>query len=93
MPIKRCVLNGLKIHSLDDLYAQLEKRLSLPAYFGRNLDALWDVLSADVEGPFKIVWKHGDASKKFMGRDFNRAVKLLRDLEKERHDFQLTVEL
>jgi ribonuclease inhibitor len=93
MPIKRCVLNGLKIHSLDDLYAQLKKRLSLPAYFGRNLDALWDVLSADVEGPFKIVWKHGDASKKFMGRDFNRAVKLLRDLEKERHDFQLTVEL
>lgn len=93
MPIKRCVLNGLKIHSLDDLYAQLEKRLSLPDHFGRNLDALWDVLSADVEGPFKIVWKHGDASKKFMGRDFNRAVKLLRDLEKERHDFQLTVEL
>lgn len=93
MPVKRCLLNGRAIGSLDDLYDQLTRKLLLPAYFGRNLDALWDVLSADVEGPFKIVWKHGDASKKFMGRDFNRAVKLLRDLEKERHDFQLTVEL
>lgn len=92
MPIKKCVLNGLKIHSQDDLYTQLEKRLSLPAYFGRNLDALWDVLSADVEGPFKIVWKHGDVSKQFMGKDFDKVVKLFKELERDRSDFQLKIE-
>jgi len=92
MPIKRCTLNGLKIHSLDDLYDRIANRLSLPAHFGRNLDALWDVLSTDVEGPFSIIWKHSDDSKKSMGKDFSRAVKLLRELEKERDDFQLTIE-
>lgn len=92
MPIKRCALNGLAIHSLDDLYDQLSNRLSLPAHFGRNLDALWDVLSTDVEGPFKIVWKHSDDSKKSMGKDFERVVKLLQELEEERDDFQLTIE-
>lgn len=92
MRIKRCTLNGLKIQSLDDIYDRLTKRLSLPVYFGRNLDALWDVLSTDVEGPLEIVWTHSDKSKEFMGKDFNRVVKLLKELKKERDDFKLTIE-
>ena len=92
MRIKRCTLNGLKIRSLDNLYDRLENRLSLPPHFGRNLDALWDVLSTNVEGPFEIVWTHSDDSKKSMGKDFNRVVKLLKELKKERDDFKLTIE-
>jgi len=92
MPIKRCTLNGRAIRSLDDLYDQLSIRLALPEYFGRNFDALWDVLSTDVEGPFEIVWKHADASKKLMGKDFDRVVKLLQELEEERDDFKLKIE-
>ncbi|RPH88177.1 MAG: barnase inhibitor [Deltaproteobacteria bacterium] len=92
MPIKRCALNGHAIRSLDDLFAQLSSRLSLPAHFGRNLDALWDVLCTDIEGPFEIVWKHADESKQLMGRDYNRAVKLFKNLEKERDDFKLKIE-
>jgi len=65
--------------------------LALPKHFGRNLDALWDLLSADVEGPFEIVWKQADASKKAFGRDFDRAVSLLRQLAEERDDFKLKI--
>jgi ribonuclease inhibitor len=93
MPIKKCTLNGRVIRSLDDLYEQLAGALSFPPHFGRNLDALWDVLSTDVQGPFEIVWKHADESKKLMGRDFDRVVKLLKALEEERDDFQLTTKL
>jgi ribonuclease inhibitor len=64
----------------------------MPEHFGRNLDALWDVLSTDVEGPFEIIWKHAKNSKKFMGKDFDRAVKLLQELEKERDDFKLKID-
>jgi len=92
MRIKRCTLNGLKIRSLDNLYDRLENRLSLPPHFGRNLDALWDVLSTDVEGPFEIVWTHSDDSSKSMGKDFQRVIKLLKELKKERDDFKLTIE-
>ena len=92
MPIKRCTLDGRIIGSLDDLYDQLTTGLSLPEHFGRNLDALWDVLSTDVRGPFEILWKHAGDSKKLMGRDFERAVKLLKDLQKERDDFTLKIE-
>ena len=92
MPVKRCTLDGKTIGSLDDLYDQLSTRFSLPEHFGRNLDALWDVLSTDVQGSFEIVWKHTGDSKKLMGRDFDRAVKLLKDLQKERDDFTLKIE-
>lgn len=89
MPIKKLTLDGKQISSLNDLYDQLSTGLSLPGHFGRNLDALWDVLSSDVEGPFEIRWKHAADSKKSMGKDFDMAVKLLKDLEKERDDFEL----
>jgi len=85
-------LNGEHIHSLADLYDRLASGLSLPEHFGSNLDALWDVLSTDVAGPFAIRWQHAAASRKSMGRDFRRAVKLLQDLERERDDFTLMIE-
>ena len=91
MPLKRCTLDGRTIQSLEALYDRLAKRLAFPAPFGRNLDARWDVLSADVAGPFEIVWTSADASKKFLGRDYTKVVKLLRRLEKERDDFRLVI--
>lgn len=38
-------IDGRHIQSMDDLYDQLRDALSLPDYFGRNLDALYDILS------------------------------------------------
>lgn len=92
MPIKRFTLNGSTIGSLEDLYDQLSKQLSLPEHFGRNLDALWDVLSSDIAGPFEIVWNHAEGSKRTMGKDFDRVLKLLQELEEERKDFKLKIE-
>jgi ribonuclease inhibitor len=92
MPIKRCTLNGNTTRSLNDFYDRISTLKDIPEQFGRNLDALWDVLSTDVEGPFEIVWKKADASKKLMGKDFDRVVKLLRDLEEERNDFKLKID-
>ncbi len=93
MPVTRTILlNGGVIGSLDDFYTELSRAVPLPGHFGRNLDALWDVLSADLEGPFEIVWQHSDESKKRMGKAFDAVAVLLRDLEEEREDFRLILE-
>ena len=93
MPIKHCSLNGNAIRSIDDFYDRISTLLKdMPEHFGRNLDALWDVLSTDFKGPFEIIWNNADASKKSMGKDFDRVVKLLRDMEKERIDFKLKID-
>jgi ribonuclease inhibitor len=91
MPVKRYTLDGKKIKSLADFYDRISSVLKLPEHFGRNLDALWDVLATEIEGPFEINWTHSDNSRKLMGRDFDRVVSLLQELEEERDDFQLKI--
>ncbi len=43
--MRECVIHGAKIPDWDALYTQLENDLSLPFWFGRNLDALYDCLT------------------------------------------------
>ncbi|GLI39954.1 barstar family protein [Geobacter hydrogenophilus] len=89
MSVKRCTISGRSVHSLNELYDELARQLPLPDYFGRNLDALWDVLSTDIEGPVELIWEDSEHSKRSMGKDYERVVSLLRDLAKEREDFRV----
>lgn len=89
-PLKRCQLSGKSIRSLEDFYDQIARELRFPAYFGRNLDALWDVLTTDVEGPVQLIWEDSAVSKKSMGKDFEKVLTLLEELQKERSDFRVT---
>ncbi len=93
MPVgrKRCVLNGLTLQSIDDFYRELMQQLKLPTDFGRNLDALWDVLTTDIKGPFEIVWEQAYLSKLALGPNYDRILRLLRNLERERDDFTFTL--
>jgi ribonuclease inhibitor len=89
--MKHCIMDGRVIGSLDDLYDQVTENLKFPEHFGRNLDALQDVLSVDIEGPIDLVWEHADLSRKSMSKEFDRVVKILRKLEKTRDDFTFTI--
>jgi ribonuclease inhibitor len=91
MRIKRTTyrLPGREIRSLEEFYDVLSLTLALPEHFGRNLDALWDVLTTDVKGPAKIIWEESAVSKKAMGPVYDRISALLAEVEKERDDFQV----
>jgi len=94
MPVKgspkKVRLQGKAIRSLDEFYDEIARKLHFPDHFGRNLDALWDVLTTDVKGPVNLVWEGADVSKKSIGKDFEKVVALLRDVEKEREDFKIS---
>lgn len=85
MPVKRCILRD--IHTLAGFYDGLARQLSFSPHFGRNLDALWDVLTCEVEGPFEIVWEGMDKAREALGTDFDRLVALLNEVKAEREDF------
>ncbi len=93
MPVKgrRCVLDGKAVRSPDRFYEEISARLSFPDHFGRNLDALWDVLSTDIEGPIEVVWEDADISRDAMGRDFGRILGVLRKVARRRKDFRLRI--
>jgi ribonuclease inhibitor len=86
-----CRLNGDTIHSKEDFYDCLARELSLPGYFGHNLDALWDMLTATVEGPIALIWEHSETSEHAMPEDFAQIKQVLMDAAQERRD--LTIEI
>jgi ribonuclease inhibitor len=91
MKIKRCVLNGHAVDSMESFYSEIAGQLPFPKYFGRNLDALWDVLTVDVEGPIEIIWNESQYSRGKMGKEFEKLFALLKEVEKERKDFKIVL--
>lgn len=90
MPVRRFVLDGNAVQSLNAFYDEIARKLPLPDYFGRNLDALADVLSTDIEGPFEIIWEHAGVSKKTMKADYTKIATVLKHVAAERNDFKVT---
>jgi ribonuclease inhibitor len=89
MSVKRYVLDGQAIQSLDSFYKEIEKVFPLPDYFGRNLDALADVLTTDLGGPCEILWEQAAVSKQAMKRDFPRIRTVLKRVAQEREDIKV----
>ena len=76
-------LDGEKLTSESDFHDAITASLALSQYYGRNLSALHDVLSTDVERPLQLVWNNADISRRAMGADFDRIVGVLRRIESE----------
>ncbi len=89
-PSKTYRISGAAIRSLEDFYSEISNKFHLPKHFGRNLDALWDVLTTDVEGPIELIWEDSMKTRQWMGNDFEKVKTLLQEVEKERGDFRVT---
>lgn len=85
--MKTCHLS--EIHSTARFYDELARQLDFPTHFGRNLDALWDVLVNDIEGPLEIVWQDTRLSREAMCNDYVKLAALLEEVAKERGDITL----
>ncbi|MGL6037894.1 MAG: barstar family protein [Soonwooa sp.] len=51
---KTIYIDFVDLGDYEDFYAQLKTKLALPDYFGDNLDALYDIISGDLEMPLHI---------------------------------------
>jgi ribonuclease inhibitor len=75
--------------TLDKVYDALQAQLVLPRHFGRNLDALWDVLTTDLRGPVTIRWRDHARARLAFGSGYDRLIATLREVEAAREDFRL----
>ena len=71
------VINGSDIKTEADFHKHLAVALDFPPHYGSNLDALWDILSTDIERPITLVWENSAVSKEAMGDEFTRIHDLL----------------
>lgn len=88
--MKKAFIDGSAISSMDELHDALQRQLDFSGYYGRNLDALWDMLTGGIELPAAIEWKDYALSLARLGEDGMRLLELLREAEQEL-DGELTV--
>ncbi|CNI06945.1 Ribonuclease inhibitor [Yersinia aldovae] len=77
------ILDGNRIHSSDDFHNILFQELDLGPYYGKNLNALWDRLSTDIERPVKIIWLNSEFSKKVLGEYFDKIVQIFEQVKQQ----------
>ena len=72
------LLDGRLMTGREAVHDILTEKLNLPAYYGRNLDALYDVLSCNPE-EVKITLIFPDVMRDSLGRYADALVKTLAD--------------
>ena len=87
---RHCVLDGRQ-RSRAAVLAKLGRDLGHPAPIP-NLDALYDVLRTDIEGPVTIAWRLSRATREALGADLPGLRRVLEDVARERPDLRLTIE-
>jgi ribonuclease inhibitor len=81
------ILEGSKIANKQDFHQQLKVILELPDYYGGNLDALWDCLTAWVNMPMTLVWEDFAQSKAVLGDYFDKCVSFFQKSMEEINGF------
>lgn len=82
----------VNVSSVEDFYEQLEGQLELEYPLGRSLDAVYDVLSNDVEGKVEITWHDAGFSRVALGDWFARVMDVLNIVSTERDDFSASLD-
>ena len=88
--MKKLTLRLSDIDSKDMLYSRLSEALSLPAYCGRNLDALHDVLTDIHEDTFVKI-SGIDELRESLGGYVDAFVRVISDSEEENPHFAFSI--
>lgn len=77
-------IDFLEIGDYEDFYAQLKEKLTLPEHFGDNLDALFDVITGELQMPLHIEFVNMSVEQLEIFEDL---LTTLEDAEDEVEDF------
>lgn len=81
------LIDGDTLETASDFHRAFAFALGIESFYGENLHALWDVLSASIERPVTLTWKRSDMSKQALGADFDAIVDVLRRVELQDEKF------
>lgn len=69
---------------MEDFYAALKEIITLPEYFGDNLDALFDFITGDAEMPLELEFENMSVDQL---EDFEDLINTMEDAEEEVENF------
>ena len=86
----RVELDGMCMTDRETAHDYLAQQLHFPAYYGRNLDALYDLLT-ELGEPIEIVIHNSDAMKEKLGSYGNNLLLTLTEAENDKLLLTVTV--
>ena len=86
--MKTAYLRPEEVRDRASLHAALARQLGFPDWYGANLDALYDLLSAE-RGMVQIVLIEPDALRSALGDDYDPFLAVLREVHSERPDLRV----
>ena len=84
------LIEGSMLQSESDFHHGLAVVLGVEDYYGYNLDALWDLLSANIERPILLRWICSNESKEYLGDKFEEIINVLERVKKQDERFGLS---
>eukprot|EP01133_Synstelium_polycarpum_P016917 gene16917-20119_t len=87
---KTAVFDFRTIDNIATFYDQLAQKTTVPDYFGRNLDALVDILRDRVDAPLEVQFTHMSEEKK---SQFSKLINLFQDLSSDELQGDLTFKI
>jgi ribonuclease inhibitor len=85
--MKTVYIDFTDIGDYEDFYTQLKEKISLPDYFGDNLDALSDVITGELEMPLHLEFVNLTVDQL---ETFEDLLTTLEDAEEELEDFSFS---
>ncbi len=83
-------LNSSMFADRKQLHEEIARQLDLPDYYGNNLDALWDVLSAWSQ-PMQIVVEHSADLERQLGGYGEMVLQLFQEAEEENNAISVDI--
>ncbi|PTM57979.1 barstar family protein [Desmospora activa] len=87
--MKEVYLAGKRIKNRDDFHKEIRESFGFPAYYGGNLDALWDMLTGWIQLPVTLIWEDFFDSRDAMGNAVDPIVNVLKEAEVELDGFTI----
>ncbi|WP_127958991.1 barstar family protein [Serratia microhaemolytica] len=81
--MNKVILNGEHIHTELEFHKAISESLGFGSNYGKNLNALWDRLSTDVERPVIIIWLNSEQSKEFLNEYFDRIIEIFEQTKQQ----------
>ena len=90
--MKTAYLDGGAISGKRALHETLAEQLGFPSWYGRNLDAMYDLLTAERTEPVRIVIRNRAALEESLGGYFRLLLAVLEDAALEGAEVRVEIE-
>ena len=80
--MRYAIIEGAAVSSMDRLHRLLAEQLDFPAWYGGNLDALYDCLT-DLTEETSVIQFHSQAVAETLGAGYDRFCRVLKDAAAE----------